>query len=345
MDIDLIYATGFSLLFGYAPPVTFNQLNLPAWHSTIASGDTLSITTTGTSTGTLQVLVNTFLLDSNTLGAGNVWNYVFTTGLTESDVLEVRLVAPPTPTPTTTPTNTPTPTETPTQTPTPTITPTETPTNTPTVTPTVTETPTNTPTPTPTPQPFFAYAFIDQAAAGPRTNLSNWMVAQGSAFRGFNVAGAGTPSTDPTTFNTQMNAYISWSGWGPSNPSVVVTGITTNPGPYSPSTDAQGQAIQQYKFQTAVIPAGAFTGTTAWITWFVPTGATNGQTYSTINYGSSAAAATTATLPPNYLSLTINYTGSTIPPGVYKMYTTYGDTAFRPGIANLPQYFRGGTLT
>jgi hypothetical protein len=247
----------------------------------------------------------------------------------------------PTPTPTLTPTNT----QTPTVTATVTQTPTETPTNTPTYTPTNTITPTNTPSPTPTNQPFFAYAFIDQAAAGPRTNLSNWMVAQGSAFRGFNVAGAGTPSTDPTIFNAQMNNYISWSGWGPSNPSVVVTGITTNPGPYSPSTDAQGQAIQQYKFQTAIIPAGAFTGTTAWITWFVPTGATNGQTYSTINYGSSAAAATTATLPPNYLSLTINYTGSTIPPGVYKMYTTYGDTAFRPGTANLPQYFRGGTLT
>jgi hypothetical protein len=141
-----------------------------------------------------------------------------------------------------------------------------------------------------------------------------------------------------------MNNYISWSGWGPSNPSVVVTGITTNPGPYSPSTDAQGQTIQQYKFQTALIPTGAFSGSSAWVTWFVPTGATNGQTYSTILYGSTAAATNTLTLPATYLSLTINYTGNKIPPGVYKMYTSYAGTEFRPLTGNLPQYYRGGTL-
>jgi hypothetical protein len=340
MNIDLIYATGFSLLFGYTPPVTSGQTNLVAFHSTIASGDTLSITTTGVGRGELQLLVNTFLVDSIVLDAGVLWNAVLTTGLTENDVLEVRLVEAPTPTPTVTPTNT----QTPTVTATVTQTPTETPTNTPTYTPTNTITPTNTPSPTPTNQPFFAYAFIDQAAAVPRNDLNAWMTAQGSTFKGFNVAGSNTPSTNSVTFDSQMNAYISYTGWGVYNPAIVTTGITTSAPPYSPPTDAQGQTIQQYKFQTALIPTGAFSGSSAWITWFVPTGATNGQTYSTILYGSTAAATNTLTLPGTYLSLTINYTGNKIPPGVYKMYTSYAGTEFRPLTGNLPQYYRGGTL-
>ena len=65
----------------------------------------------------------------------------------------------------------------------------------------------------------------------------------------------------------------------------------------------------------------------------------------TINYGPSAAANTTLTLPGTYLGLVINYTGSTIPPGVYKMYSSITGTEFRPLIGNLPQYYRGGTLT
>jgi hypothetical protein len=167
------------------------------------------------------------------------------------------------------------------------------------------------------------------------------MTNQGSTFRGFNIIGFNNPSTNQATFSSQMNAYISYTGWGIYNPAIVVTGVTTT----SVGTDLQGQPIQAYKFQTSVIPAGTFSGTSAWVTWFVSTGATNGQTYSTINYGSTAAATTTATLPATYLGLVINYSGSSIPPGTYKMYTTYADTAFRPLVGNLPQFYRGGTLT
>jgi hypothetical protein len=246
----------------------------------------------------------------------------------------------PTETPTETPTNTPTPSitasETPTQTPTPTETPTNTPTN------TQTETPTSTPTPTPTPTnvPFFAYGFIDQAAAVPRNNLNAWMTDQGSAWKGFNAI-PNNPSTNPSTFNDQMNAYISYTGWGVYNPAIVVTGITSTSG----GIDSQGQPIEAYKFQTAELPAGVFSGTSAWVTWFVATGATNGQIYSTIEYGNNAATSSTMTVPGDYVSFDINYTGSTIPPGVYRMYSSYSSTAFRPLVANLPQYYRGGTLT
>ena len=249
----------------------------------------------------------------------------------------------PTNTPTPTNTETPTPTQTPTntETPTPTQTPTntETPTNTP--TPTNTETPTSTPTQTPTPtnQPFFAYAFIDQAAVSPRTNLNAWMTAQGSAWKGFNAI-PNNPSTNPSTFNDQMNAYISYTGWGVYNPAIVVTGITSTSG----GIDSQGQPIEAYKFQTAVLPAGIFSGTSAWVTWFVATGATNGQRYSTIEFGNNATTSSTMTVPVDYVSFDINYTGNTIPPGVYRMYTSYSSTSFRQLVANLPQYYRGGTL-
>ena len=255
----------------------------------------------------------------------------------------------PTNTPTQTPTNTPT--ETSTQTPTNTPTPTETPTNTPTpsitasetATPTPTETPTNTPTPTQTPTPtnlpFFAYGFIDQAAVSPRTNLNAWMTDQGSAWKGFNAI-PNNPSTNPSTFNDQMNAYISYTGWGIYNPAIVVTGITSTSG----GVDSQGQPIEAYKFQTAELPAGIFSGTSAWVTWFVATGATNGQRYSTIEFGNNASTSSTMTVPVDYVSFDIDYTGNTIPPGIYRMYSSYSSTAFRPLVANLPQYYRGGTL-
>jgi hypothetical protein len=255
----------------------------------------------------------------------------------------------PTNTPTQTPTNTPT--ETSTQTPTNTPTPTETPTNTPTpsitasetATPTPTETPTNTPTPTQTPTPtnlpFFAYGFIDQAAVSPRTNLNAWMTDQGSAWKGFNAI-PNNPSTNPSTFNDQMNAYISYTGWGIYNPAIVVTGITSTSG----GVDSQGQPIEAYKFQTAELPAGIFSGTSAWVTWFVATGATNGQRYSTIEFGNNASTSSTMTVPVDYVSFDIDYTGNTIPPGIYRMYSSYSSTSFRPLVANLPQYYRGGTL-
>jgi hypothetical protein len=204
----------------------------------------------------------------------------------------------------------------------------------------MTETPTQTPTPTPTNQPLFAYAFIDQAAATPRNNLNAWMTAQGSTWKGFNAI-PNNPSTNQSIFDSQMNAYISYTGWGVYNPAIVVTGITSTSG----GVDSQGQPIEAYKFQTAEIPAGTFSGTTAWVTWFVSTGATNGQTYSTINYGSTASASSSLTLPVTYLGLVVNYSGNTIPPGTYRMYSSFAGTEFRPLTGNLPQYYRGGTLT
>jgi hypothetical protein len=331
--------------------------------SVVSTSDVWKVDYDGTS---VKYYYNSTLIYTSTNAVTQPLHVFFPLFTPNEGVVNVCAVGTLSPTPTETPTVTPTetPTQTPTNTETPTATSTPTPTNTSTVTATANETPTATPTPTetlvvietptptqtqsPSPTPtnaqLFAYGFIDQSAVSPRTNLSNWMISQGFSatgqFKGFNIIASNNPSTVQETFDAQMNAYISYTGWGVYNPSIVVTGITSTSGGF----DAQGQPIQAYKFQTAVLPAGVFSGSSAWVTWFVSTAATNGQRYSTISYGPTAAATTTATLPSTYLGLVINYSGSTIPPGTYKMYTTYSDTAFRPLPGNLPQFYRGGTL-
>ena len=176
------------------------------------------------------------------------------------------------------------------------------------------------------------------------------MVSQGSSWRGFNQVGA--PSTVQGTFDSQMNAYLSYSGWTGAittggEPAIITSTISTTSG----GSDAYGNAIVAYKFQTVQIPIGAFTAATNnWVTVFVSTGATNGQIYSTINNGTGPGSMTPKTMSTVYNgsapnNLIINYSGSTnIPAGAYRMYSTYTNTDFRLSTGLLPNYFQGGTL-
>ena len=260
-------------------------------------------------------------------------------------MVEIRLIDAPTPTPTVTPTNTvtptvtATPTETPTETPTNTPTVTETPTNTPTVTETPTNTPTLTQTPTPTSPPAQAYLFIDRNDATIRTALNNYMLAQGSAFRGFNV---NSPSTSASTFDSQMNAYISYSGWGVSEPAIVTSPISTTSG----GNDIWSNPITAYKFQTIQVPNTTVPpAEVAYYVWMVSTGLTNGQKYSTIKNGNANPPTNDTLVSTNISNLIVNYSGSTnIPAGVYRVYTTKpaGGLTITNGGNNW--YFQGGTL-
>ena len=272
-------------------------------------------------------------------------------------------------TPTPTPTNTETPTNTPTITPTNTETPTNTPTNTqtptntgttgasPTPTPTNTETPTNTPTntgtpgvspsqtptltqtPTPTIPGLQAYLFIDRNDLTIRNALNSWMLSQGSAFRGFNIT---SPSSVQATFNSQMNAYIAYSGWGGSEPTILTAPISTTSG----GNDIWGNPIVAYTFQTIQVPNTTVPSSeVAWYTWMVATGATNGLTYTTIKEGTSNPPSTNFTMNTAYSSLVVNYSGSTnIPAGTYRVYTT--KPAAGVNITNFGNdlYWQGGTL-
>jgi hypothetical protein len=239
-----------------------------------------------------------------------------------------------TPTPSLTPTQTQTMTPSQTETPTPTLTPTVTETPTPTVTPTLTQTPTAS-------QPALqAYLFIDRNDNTIRTALNNYMVAQGSAFRGFNI---NSPSTlSQVTFAAQMNSYIAYSGWGVSEPAILTAPISTTSG----GNDAQGNLIQAYKFQTIVVPNTTVpSAEVAWYTWMVATGSTNGQKYSTIKNGNTNPPATDTGVNSSYYNFIVNYTGSTnIPAGVYRVYTTKPGAGLNITNSGNNWYFQGGTL-
>jgi hypothetical protein len=343
MSITFLPTIGFTIT-GYVPPVDYTQ-SKNAFHDVIPSGSTLDVLTSGTTRGTLQLLINTILVDSNTLDAGSTWTITFNTGLTENDLVEIRLMDAPTPTPTLTPTNTQTPTvtatvtQTPTNTPTVTATVTETPTNTPTVTETPTNTPTLTQTPTPTSPPFQAYLFIDRNETTIRGLLNTWMASQGSAFRGFNL---GTPSTTQATFDSQMNAYFAYSGWGVSEPTILTAPISTTSG----GNDAWGNPITAYKFQTIQVPNTTVPAAeVAWYTWVVATGMTNGQKYSTIKNGNANPPAVDLTVNSTLNGVVVNYSGSTnIPAGTYRIYTTKSSPGSNITNGGNNWYFQGGTL-
>jgi hypothetical protein len=314
------------------PTNTETPTNTPSETPTQTPSETATQTPTNTETPT-QTPTNT---PTNTSTPTNTTTQTPTNTITQTPT-NTRTQ---TPTNTRTSTQTPTNTQTQTQTPTNTQTQTQTPTNTVTQTPTQTYTPSTTTTLTPTPSTtlpaLFAYMIIDQNSIIPKNNLNAWMTSKGSSWKGFNGVPA-APSQIQATFNNQMNAYMSYSGWGVYNPAIITSPISRTSG----GVDIYNQYINAYKFQTAQLPVGTMSAT-SWVTWFVSTAATNGQQYSTI-YNGSDAAGLPRTITTNYSNLIVNYTGSTnMPAGVYKVYTTYTDSTFNPAVANLPQYYRGG---
>jgi hypothetical protein len=173
------------------------------------------------------------------------------------------------------------------------------------------------------------------------------MTSKGSTWKGFNTVPT-APSSNQATFDAQMNAYLSYTGWtgnlsGGSEPAIIQTPICLGG---CSGNDVYGNPIVQNVFQTIQIPTGAFTAVSGnWVTVIVPTGATPGQKYSTVKNGTSAGGMISRTMSATYNSLIINYSGNTnIPAGVYRMYSTYAFTDFNLGTATLPNYFQGGTL-
>jgi len=206
----------------------------------------------------------------------------------------------PTPTPTATATRTPTPTMTPTMTSTPTRTPTMTPTTTNTSTPTLT--PSITPSPTYCANPT-AYAIFD--ANSDRTNLSNWMISKGSTFRGFNSVGS--PSTVQSIFQSQMNAYIDYTGYTVGNNNALMS-----------------EPVSLNEDPITITNTNIWSADNTWVSIIVPNCplCPNGL-YSFINNGINR------TPSSNYTSLTFYYSGNVIPQGYYNFYTTFPGTGMR----------------
>ena len=191
---------------------------------------------------------------------------------------------------------------------------------------------------------FFAYLFVDSNEVAPRNALASYMAAQGipnSNFRGF-MFGI-TPSPDQTTFDAQMNAYLSYSGWGSSQPAIFSAPIPTTSG----GLDQYGVYKSAYQFETIQVPANTLpTGVYGQFVLFVPIAALNGNHYSTILQGYSPAGLNTFQVSPlkiNNNELTIHYTGSiNIPAGDYKVY--YATPSFRLSPGGSQVYFHGGAL-
>lgn len=213
----------------------------------------------------------------------------------------------------------------------PSLTPTPTPSLTPTLTPTIT------PTITPSNTLYYAYLFIEPVSAN--TIINQWMNNNGSAFRGFSNGFA--PSTTQNIFDSQINAYISYSGWGVNTPSIQSSPIVTISG----GTDAYGNLKQAYLFQTHKIPSGTVSGN-AWYTWIVSTEATNGMKINNIGISSagSANSMTPVFMNDTYYNLTINYTGSSIPTGTYRVYTSFTSPNMRLDNTQNDIYFKGNSL-
>jgi hypothetical protein len=165
------------------------------------------------------------------------------------------------------------------------------------------------------------------------------MASQGSTFRGFWI---NSPTTaNATTFNNQMSAYLSYSGWGGTAPQIITGTIS----PTSGGVDSFGNTINAYLFQTTQVIAG--TAGNAWYTWIISTGATNSQKVSEIGVNSAGNpnSLPSKTMNSSYYNLSVNYSGSSIPSNVYRVYTTNGSgTDFRINASSTNIYFKGNTL-
>jgi hypothetical protein len=175
----------------------------------------------------------------------------------------------------------------------------------PTPTPTLTQTQTQTPSPTSCYQPK-AYVLFDSQTGS--TALNTWMASQGSTFRGMFI---NTPSTNPAIFPSQMNAYISYSGFGPSQYyALLPQNITPN----------QDPIIWNEVFYPT------WEGTFVWVNMFVPTCPTcpDGE-YGLMGPNGVPVHTTNDTRR----SIPFYYSGTAIPQGYYRLYTTYSDTSMR----------------
>jgi hypothetical protein len=222
-----------------------------------------------------------------------------------------------------------------TPTPTPSLTPTPTPSSTPATTPTPTPTPTSSPIPIST----LAYLFIEPQTGS--TDIGQYLFDSGVNFFGFtNISSPDT--SNPTQFNLDMNAYVDFSGWT----SGLFPAVRTQVVPQSTGgVDSYGNAIIEFNFTTHEVPSGTVGGS-AWYMWIIPTGSTNGEIQTLIDYNNSGNpnVLTSVNTESTLRSNTFTYSGTTIPVGTYRIYTTFTDVAFY--INNDDDiYFKGNTVT
>lgn len=247
-----------------------------------------------------------------------------------------------------------------THTPTPsyTVTPTYTPSNTPTIpvtptptqtsyTPTPTSTTTNTPTLTQTPQSTSpvvtigsSYYILVIEPISASTIIGNYMSSQGVNFFGFSNGVA--PSTNQVDFENEMNVYLNYSGW--TSGELPAPKILSYPStPYPTGYDLYGNPLTPFNFLTNLISANTINGT-AWYTFFLSSGATNGyyQKSIDVSIGSQNLFSKVST-NTTYYNIDFEYKNGNAYYPYMRMYTSFPSTEFLlDDTQNL--YFKGSTI-
>jgi hypothetical protein len=185
----------------------------------------------------------------------------------------------------------------------------------------------------------WSYKFMGATPDTTATGLSPTSVHIAFVFRG--VSG---PVVAQQNFNNRFNAYMSYSGWGVSQPTILTAPISN----LSFGVDAFGVPVVAGRFQTTIVsgntlPVTGGQSSQAWYTWFVPTGSTPGQAYTAISISRNPATQQEIASTLNFYNRVVNYTGSTnIPAGYYRVYTSYSQNGLRPRLNGQNFYFRGG---
>jgi hypothetical protein len=185
----------------------------------------------------------------------------------------------------------------------------------------------------------WSYKFMGATPDTTATGLSPNSVHIAFVFRG--VSG---PLVAEQNFNNRFNSYISYSGWGVSQPTILTAPISN----LSLGLDAFGVPVVAGRFQTTIVSGNTLPVTggqspQAWYTWFVPTGATPGQAYTAISLSRNSNTQQEIASTLNFYNRVVNYTGSTnIPAGYYRVYTSYSQNGLRPRLNGQNFYFRGG---
>lgn len=187
---------------------------------------------------------------------------------------------------------------------------------------------------------FRAYVFVDSNELGPRNALRDYMDSKaipGSLFKGFNLL---TPSQVQSTFDAQMNAYLSYPGWGSSLPSIFSAPIPTTSG----GLDKYGVYSSAYQFQTIEVPGNTLpNGVYCKFIVFVPVVALNGKKYSHMWIGEAPKSGYIQTVLA--FNKPFNYTGSVnIPKGEYQLYYSPGSNGFNRFVYSSSIFINGGTV-
>jgi hypothetical protein len=191
----------------------------------------------------------------------------------------------------------------------------------PTSTPTPSITATQTATPTLTPSPTFcatprAVLLFDGNSGS--TALNNWMLSQGSTFRGLNL---NSPSTVQSTFQAQMNSYINYTGFGTTTYSIIQSAITYNQDPIVLTNNVNN-----------------WTGDQTWVSYFVPTCIHCPGSYTLMGEATPSFIVNSV-----WTSRPFYYSGTVIPQGQYIFYSTKPTSGVNFSNSN-SQYSLGGLV-